>query len=99
MWRYPQLDLLMHGYGDTFTTAELTRNNGMLALDPGWDDALRGTSARVAVIRPYTRLAYALISEGRWHIVHASDSVVMLRAPRSWVTFGNPVAKGFDSVR
>ncbi len=99
MWRYPQLDLLMHGYGDTFTTAELTRNNSMLALDPGWDDALRGTSARVAVIRPYSRLAYALISEEGWQIVHASDSVVMLRAPKSWVTFGNPVAKGFDSVR
>jgi hypothetical protein len=98
MWRYPQLDLLMHGYGDTFTTAELTRNNGMLALDPGWDEALRGTSARVAVIRSYSRLAYALTNQEHWRVVHASDTVVMLRAPRSWVTFGSPVAKGFGSA-
>jgi hypothetical protein len=98
MWRYPQLDLLMHGYGDTFTTAELTRNNGMLALDPGWDEALRDTSARVAVIRSYSRLAYALTDQEHWRVVHASDTVVMLRAPRSWVTFGSPVAKGFGSA-
>jgi hypothetical protein len=99
MWRYPQLDLMMHGYGDTFTTAELYRNNGMLALDPGWDEALRVTSARVAVIRPYSRLAYALINEEGWRVVHESDSVVMLRAPKSWVTLGNPVAQGFGSIR
>jgi hypothetical protein len=95
MWRYPQLDLLMHGYGDTFTTAELTRNNGMLALDPGWDEALRGTSARVAVIRTYSRLAYALQYQEHWEVVHTSPSMVMLRAPRSWVTLGSPVAPGF----
>ena len=23
MWRYPRLDLVMHGYGDTFTTCLL----------------------------------------------------------------------------
>ena len=98
MWRYPQLDLLMHGYGDTFTTAELNRNNGMLALDPGWDQALRGTGARVAVIRSYSRLAYALTDQEHWRVVNSSDTVVMLRAPRTWVSFESPVAKGFDSA-
>jgi hypothetical protein len=98
MWAYPRLDLMMHGYGDTFTTAELTRNNGMLALDPGWDAALRGTSARVAVLDTYSRLAYALTEQEHWRVVHTSDSVVMLRAPASWVTFGSPVAKGFGSA-
>jgi hypothetical protein len=98
MWRFPQLDLMMHGYGDTFTTAELTRNNGMLSLDPGWDNALRGTGARVAVIRSYSRLAYALTNQEHWRVVHTSDTMVMLRAPRSWVSFGSPVAKGFDSA-
>jgi hypothetical protein len=89
---------MMHGYGDTFTTAELTRNNGMLGLDPGWDSDLRDTSARVAVLGSYTRLAYALAQQENWRVVHTSDTVVMLRAPRSWVTLGNPVAKGFDSA-
>jgi len=98
MWRYPQLDLLMHGYGDTFTTAELTRNNGMLALDPGWDQALRGTGARVAVIRSYSRLAYALTDQEHWRVIDSSDTVVMLRAPRSWVTVESPVATGFGSA-
>lgn len=92
MWRYPQLDLVMHGYGDTFTTAELTRNNGLLTLGPGWDASLRGTGARVAVLRPSSRLSEALISAEGWHVVHASPSVVLLRAPASWVAWGPPVA-------
>ncbi|WP_151081803.1 hypothetical protein [Nocardioides cynanchi] len=98
MWRYPQLDLLMHGYGDTFTTAELTRNNGLLVLDPGWDQSLRGTGARVAVIRTYSRLAYALTDQEHWRVVHSSPTVVMLRAPRTWVTTESPVAPGFSSA-
>jgi hypothetical protein len=70
----------------------------MLALDPGWDSALRDASARVAVLRTYSRLAYALTDEEHWRVVHTSDTVVMLRAPASWVTFGSPVAKGFGSA-
>ena len=46
MWRYPQLDLLMHGYGDTFTTAELQRNTDIEALSPGWDDELRAPASQ-----------------------------------------------------
>jgi len=88
----------MHGYGDTFTTAELTRNNGLLVLDPGWDQALRGTGARIAVIRTYSRLAYALTDQEHWQVVHTSPTVVMLRAPRSWVSSGSPVAPGFGSA-
>ena len=52
MWRHPQLDLMMHGYGDTFTTAELDRNQRLLALGPGWENDLRESGARVAVLRP-----------------------------------------------
>ena len=50
MWRYPQLDLLMHGYGDTFTDAELQRNTDITAMAPGWDDQLRRTGCTIAVL-------------------------------------------------
>ena len=42
MWAYPQLDLVTHGYGDTFTDAELQRNVDIFSLEPGWDRAGRG---------------------------------------------------------
>ncbi len=45
MWRYPQLDLVMHGYGDTFTTAELTRNNDLLLTAAGLAAGPARTSA------------------------------------------------------
>ena len=53
MWRYPQLDLMMHGYGDTFTTDELSRNTGLIGLDPGWEDVaarVRGAGRRAAAL-------------------------------------------------
>jgi hypothetical protein len=92
MWRYPRLDLVMHGYGDTFTTPELDRNNGFLLLSPGWEQDLRATGARVAVLRPWSRLAYALVADEGWTIVHTSDSLQLLRAPRGWRSPAPPVA-------
>ena len=81
MWRYPRLDLVMHGYGDTFTTAELDRNNGFVLISPGWEQDLRATGARVAVLRPWSLLAYALIAQEGWTVVHRSDTLEMLHAP------------------
>jgi hypothetical protein len=95
MWRYPQLDLVMHGYGDTFTTAELNRNNDLLLVRPGWQRQLRETGARVAVLRPRTLLASELITLEDWRIVHASDSLEMLEAPARWHSAASPVARPF----
>ena len=84
MWRYPQIDLVMHGYGDTFTTAELTRNNDLLLTSPGWQQDLRETGARVAVLRPSSLLATQLVSQEGWRIVHRSQTLELLEAPRGW---------------
>jgi hypothetical protein len=86
MWRYPQLDLLMHGYGDTFTVPELQRNTDIIELSPGWDEELRATGCRVAVLTPDTPLAYALQHQEGWHVVHTSKELVMLTAPADWTT-------------
>ena len=88
MWRYPQLDLLMHGYGDTFTVPELQRNTDNIELAPGWDGELRQTGCRVAVIKADTPLAYALQHQEGWHVVHTSKELVMLTAPADLTTSG-----------
>ncbi|HEX3931269.1 MAG TPA: hypothetical protein VHW64_11210 [Nocardioides sp.] len=84
MWRYPRLDLVMHGYGDTFTTAELDRNDGLITLAPGWQHALHLTGARVAVLRPWSALAQDLIAQEGWQVEHRSPTLEMLRAPNTW---------------
>lgn len=93
MWRYPRLDLVMHGYGDTFTTAELDRNHQLLWAEPGWDTELRRTGARIAVVRTGTTLALALRVQLGWRVVHSSDTLEMLRAPRDWQADAPPVAR------
>jgi hypothetical protein len=84
MWRYPRLDLLMHGYGDTFTDAELQRNSDIVGLAPGWDDELRATGVRIAVLRPGNPLAYALEHQLRWKVLHRSPTLEELQAPAGW---------------
>ncbi len=97
MWRYPQLDLMMHGYGDTFTTAELDRNQRLLALAPGWENDLRESGARVAVLRP-SALSEVLADREHWVVEHSSPDLVMLRAPADWSASSPPVAPGFGSA-
>jgi hypothetical protein len=98
MWRYPQLDLMMHGYGDTFTTAELDRNERLLALSPGWETDLRESGARVAVLRP-SMLADVLADREHWVVRHESGDLVMLQAPSDWSALSPPVSRGFGSAR
>jgi hypothetical protein len=98
MWRYPRLDLVMHGYGDTFTTAELDRNTGFLLVSPGWEEDLRATGARVALLRPGSRLGYVLSAQEGWSVVHRSGALEMLRAPADWRSPAPPVARLSGSV-
>jgi hypothetical protein len=88
MWRYPQLDLVMHGYGDTFTTAELTRNNDLLQTSPGWQQDVRDLGARVAVLRPNTLLATQLAVTEGWRVVQRSGTRGLLEAPAGWPSGG-----------
>ena len=97
MWRYPQLDLMMHGYGDTFTTGELSRNTALISLGPGWEESLHASGARVALLRTSSSLATVLEQQG-WRTVHESDAFVLLRAPVSWVSDAPAVAPGFGSA-
>ncbi len=83
MWRFPQLDLLMHGYGDTYTIGELQRNTDIEAVSPGWQDELRRTHCTIAVLRPSSALARALVAE-HWRVVHRSSHIEELRAPAEW---------------
>ncbi len=82
MWAYPDLDLVTHGYGDTFTDAEIQRNVDIFTLEPGWDDAGRGDrSDRWRSSGRRAPSAYALQQQG-WEIVERDgDDVALLRAP------------------
>lgn len=52
MWRFPHLDLMMHGYGDTFTDAELERNATIESVEEDWIETLRDTDVEYAVVAP-----------------------------------------------
>jgi len=94
MWRYPRLDLMMHGYGDTFTTAELDRNTRLLQVAPGWPEEVHASGARIALLRPGL-LSSQLVTQEQWVVVRRSDDLVLLRAPASWRSPEPAVARPF----
>lgn len=83
MWAHPQLDLVMHGYGDTFTTAELQRNSDILDLERGWQDLVRSTGAEVAFL-PTDQPLTAALEDAGWRVVEGDDDVELLTAPDAW---------------
>jgi hypothetical protein len=80
MWRYPQLNLAAHGYGDVYTTAELDDMGKIVSLHPGWPTLVARTGAQYALYKPDAPIAYALRQRG-WAVVHKSADVELLKAP------------------
>lgn len=82
MWRHPQLHLVMHGYGDTFSSDELERNSVIGQLDPGWRREVDRLDVDHALFGQESRVTYALRQLG-WEAVSTSDTAVLLRRPAS----------------
>lgn len=88
LWRYPHLDLVIHGYGDVFTDKELERNDDLEDVSPDWQQLVRDTEAHYAVVDPNSRLGHALRDQADWIVLHDDDDVQMLRAPPDWLDEG-----------
>ena len=78
LWRHPDLDVLLHGYGDVFTDAELVRNAGISRLAPGWREEVASLDPDVALVDPDSALGYALVGDGGWQVVESDDDYVLL---------------------
>jgi hypothetical protein len=84
MWRYPKLDVVSNGYGDTFTNQELDHIATIERTDPGWEGLIRAADVKYAVVDPGSSLGYALMTVEHWVVVHQSRDLVMLRPPAGW---------------
>ncbi len=82
LWRHPDLDPVIDGYSDAYTTQHLQEQLDLQLLRPGWDKTLRESSVRVALLPTRSRLAYALTRFEGWQVLHTSAAVTMLAAPR-----------------
>src|SRR5690606_37331384 len=79
---HPDLQLVMHGYGDVFTDAELARNAELVRTEPGWDDVVAGLDADVALLDPDTSLGYAVEHQLGWTRIEGDDDFVLLQPPQ-----------------
>jgi hypothetical protein len=84
MWRFPDLDLVMNGYGDVFTDDELADNFRMDSTNPGWLRTVKATGATYALLKPRSNLATELRDIADWRVVHESQDVELLVPPDGW---------------
>jgi hypothetical protein len=88
MWRFPRLDLVTHGYGDTFTTPELERTATIESLEPGWVELLHDLDVEYAVLSPDSPLAYNLRDVLGWAVVEHTGELELLEPPPGWAGEG-----------
>lgn len=81
LWRHPQLSLVMHGYGDVFTDAELKRNVDILHVEPRWDDRVAALDVDLALVDPDTSLGYALTHSLGWSVIEDDEDFALLSPP------------------
>ena len=84
MWRFPDLDFVVSGYGDMYTDAELDRNFRLDGASSGWVADVKGTDSRYALLRTGSRLAYGLQTFEDWALVGRGDELILLEAPADW---------------
>ena len=81
MWRFPQLDVAMSGYGDTYTDDELERDADVEEVRGGWVEDVEGFHAAYAVLPPGSPLAYALRQVEHWSVVEVGADLELLAPP------------------
>ncbi|MFC0221353.1 hypothetical protein [Nocardioides zeicaulis] len=81
MARHPQVQLVMHGYVDMFTTGELDRNLRIAKVEPRWDTSVEALDADYGFVDPNSAMGYALVHQLGWTEVEGDDDFVLLRPP------------------
>ncbi len=84
LWRFPQLNVAVHGYGDLFTDDELERNADIERVRAGWVELVQDIDPAYAVLPPGAPLAYNLRVVEGWTVVEHSDDLELLRPPPGW---------------
>lgn len=85
LWRHPELNPVIDGYSDAYTTRHLEEQRDQLLLRPGWDRTLRTNKVEYALLPTHSKLAYALTTFADWRVLDSSRDVVMIQAPDGWL--------------
>ncbi|MEO6511487.1 MAG: hypothetical protein ABIO16_10885, partial [Nocardioides sp.] len=83
MWRWPELDFVMSGYGDVYTDAEIARNYRLDGSGTGWVADAKSTGAKYALVVPGSKLAYGLELQ-HWTVQHRSAELELMQPPTGW---------------
>ena len=88
MWRLPQLDLVMNGYGDIYTDDELDRNFRLDATNPGWVASVAVDRCSLCPPRPGLETGLRAREFEDWKVIQRSDDLVLLDRPLAGLALG-----------
>src|SRR3546814_14347614 len=79
MWKHPDLNFVLSGYGDIYTTEELDRNIDLVRVNPEWDETVDSIDPDLIILRADSPLTYALEQSADWSVIRSADGVTVLR--------------------
>ena len=80
-WQFPELQPTMDGMFDAYTLDYMREYRSARDLEPGWQDFIRETDARAALLREGGPLTFALMETMNWREIGRDDAWVLLEAP------------------
>ncbi len=80
-WKYPGLNPVIDGMLDAYSVDYIQRYADFVDVEPGWQDFLADSKARVAVVRHGSALSDAMRHQLHWRQVDRDDQWVYLEAP------------------
>ncbi|WP_137122220.1 hypothetical protein [Segeticoccus rhizosphaerae] len=81
LWQHPNLDLVIDGRTEVYAVSYVEDYMGALRADRGWDEFVRSSGAKVALVETGSPLATALQQRLSWRSDGSDAGYTLLRAP------------------
>src|SRR3546814_11860091 len=79
MWKHPDLNFVLSGYGDIYTTEELDRNIDLVRVNPEWDETVDSIDPDLKIFEADSNLPHALAQNSHWSLIRSAAGVTALR--------------------
>jgi hypothetical protein len=81
-WRHPELNTVIDGFTDGYTVEAIEEFTDAGRAAPGWEEYVEETTARHAILREESPLAFALTDRLGWVTLGSDEGYVLLEEPR-----------------
>ncbi|EWT03696.1 hypothetical protein N865_09505 [Intrasporangium oryzae NRRL B-24470] len=81
IWRHPQLRVTIDPRAEIYSVKHIRGYQSFAAAVPGWEDYVRDTGCRYALVSQTSATYEALTKQAKWRVAASADGSALLQAP------------------